>query len=83
MVDLDAAIGYVVAHGDVVDRARLAWLRSGIAPAPDVLDKVEMGATPDGGWPAFWGGDVASPAAPPPPPPAGPPPPGAAPPSTK
>jgi hypothetical protein len=60
MVDLDAATGYVVAHGDVVDRARLAWLRSGIAPAPDVLDKVEMGATPDGGWPAFWGGEVAS-----------------------
>src|SRR5690606_40879068 len=25
-VDLDAAIGYVVAHGDEVDRARLAYL---------------------------------------------------------
>ncbi|HTJ31659.1 MAG TPA: squalene--hopene cyclase, partial [Dactylosporangium sp.] len=32
MVDLDAAIGYVVAHGDAVDRARLAWLRTGQAP---------------------------------------------------
>jgi hypothetical protein len=60
MVDLDAAIGYVVAHGDAVDRARLAWLRSGIAPPSDVLEKVELGATPDGGWPAFWGGDVGS-----------------------
>src|SRR5258706_3251577 len=60
MVDLDAAIGYVVAHGDAVDRARLAWLRSGIAPPPEVLDKVELGATLEGGWPAFWGGDVAS-----------------------
>ena len=60
MVDLDAAIGYVVAHGDTVDRARLAWLRSGIAPPPDVLDKVELGSTAGGGWPAFWGGDVAS-----------------------
>jgi hypothetical protein len=60
MVDLDAAIGYVVAHGDAVDRARLAWLRSGIAPPPDVLDKVELGSTAEGGWPAFWGGDVAS-----------------------
>jgi hypothetical protein len=60
MVDLDAAIGYVVAHGDAVDRARLAWLRSGIAPPPEILDKVELGATQDGGWPAFWGGDVAS-----------------------
>jgi len=60
MVDLDAAIGYVVAHGDVVDRARLGWLRSGNAPAQDILDKVEIGQTPGGGWPAFWGGDVAS-----------------------
>lgn len=60
MVDLDAAIGYVVAHGDVVDRARLAWLRTGTAPTPDILDKVEMGTSPSGGWPAFWGGDVAS-----------------------
>jgi hypothetical protein len=60
MVDLDAAIGYVVAHGDTVDRARLAWLRSGIVPPPEVLEKVELGVTPEGGWPAFWGGDVAS-----------------------
>jgi hypothetical protein len=60
VVDLDAAIGYVVAHGDAVDRARLAWLRSGIAPPPDVLEKVELGSTPGGGWPAFWGGDVPS-----------------------
>jgi hypothetical protein len=60
MVDLDAAIGYVVAHGDEVDRARLAWLRSGIAPPPEVLEKVELGITADGGWPAFWGGDVGS-----------------------
>jgi hypothetical protein len=60
MVDLDAAIGYVVAHGDAVDRARLAWLRSSIAPPPEVLEKVEMGVTSDGGWPAFWGGHVAS-----------------------
>ncbi len=60
MVDIDAAIGYVVAHGDQVDRARLSWLRSGAAPHPDVLAKVEMGQTADGGWPAFWGGDVGS-----------------------
>jgi hypothetical protein len=60
MVDLDAAIGYVVAHGDAVDRARLGWLRSGNPPAQDILDKVEIGQSPSGGWPAFWGGDVAS-----------------------
>jgi hypothetical protein len=60
MVDLDAAIGYVVAHGDPVDRARLAWLRTRIAPPPEVLDKAEHGQTQDGGWPAFWGGGVAS-----------------------
>ena len=60
MVDLDAAIGYVVAHGDMVDRARLAWLRSGHLPPVDVLVKAEMGEAPEGGWPAYWGADVAS-----------------------
>ena len=60
MVDLDAAIGFVVAHGDPVDRARLSWLRSGAVPPPEVFEKVEMGQTRDGGWPAFWAGDVAS-----------------------
>jgi hypothetical protein len=60
MADLDAAIGYVVAHGDAVDRARLSWLRSGLPQAEDVLDKAEIGQAPDGGWPAFWGGDIAS-----------------------
>jgi hypothetical protein len=60
MADVDAAIGFVVAHGDPVDRARLSWLRSGIAPPPEALEKVEIGQTPGGGWPAFWAGDVAS-----------------------
>jgi hypothetical protein len=60
MADIEAAIGYVMAHGDQVDRARLSWLRSAQAPAPDVLAKAEMGQAPDGGWPAFWAGDVAS-----------------------
>ncbi|WFE30616.1 terpene cyclase/mutase family protein [Solwaraspora sp. WMMD791] len=57
---MDAAIGFVVAHGDTVDRARLSWLRTGAAPQPDVLTSAEIGQTPDGGWPAFWAGDVAS-----------------------
>jgi len=60
MVDLDGAIGYVVAHGDAVDRARLSWLRSGYPPPAEVLAKAEMGQAPGGGWPAFWAGDVAS-----------------------
>ncbi|MGI5180643.1 prenyltransferase/squalene oxidase repeat-containing protein [Dactylosporangium sp. CA-152071] len=60
MVDLDAAIGYVVAHGDAVDRARLAWLRTGQSPPADVLEQAEIGQSPDGGWPALWGADVAS-----------------------
>jgi hypothetical protein len=60
MVDLDAAIGYVVAHGDAVDRARLSWLCAGVAPPEDLLDKAEMGQARSGGWPAFWGGDIAS-----------------------
>src|SRR5215471_3401097 len=60
MVDIDGAIGFVVAHGDQVDRARLSWLRSGTAPQADVLEKAEMGQAPEGGWPAFWGGGMAS-----------------------
>lgn len=60
MADIDAAIGYVVAHGDPVDRARLSWLRTGLAPGEEALAKAEMGQTREGGWPAFWGGDVAS-----------------------
>ncbi|MET7393726.1 squalene--hopene cyclase [Dactylosporangium sp. NPDC005572] len=60
MVDLDAAIGYVVAHGDAVDRARLAHLRTGQAPPADVLDKAEIGQVTGGGWPAYWGADIPS-----------------------
>ena len=60
MVDIDAAIGYVVARGDAVDRARLSWLRAGVPPAEEILEHVEMGQTATGGWPAQWGGDVAS-----------------------
>ncbi len=60
MVDLDGAIGFVVAHGDVIDRARLSWLRSGQPPGADVLAKAEMGQAPAGAWPGFWAGDVAS-----------------------
>ena len=60
MVDLEAAIGYVVAHGDPVERARLSWLRSGVVPSPEIFDKVEAGQTGGGGWPAVWGGDIAS-----------------------
>lgn len=51
MVDLDAAIGYVVAHGDAVDRARLSYLRSHAEPSHEILDKAETGDLPQGGWP--------------------------------
>ncbi|HLL68350.1 MAG TPA: squalene--hopene cyclase [Micromonosporaceae bacterium] len=60
MADLDAAIGYVIAHGDSVDRARLAYLRSGARPSPELLDKAEVGQTRDGGWPAMWAEQVPS-----------------------
>ncbi|WFE58124.1 prenyltransferase/squalene oxidase repeat-containing protein [Micromonospora sp. WMMD712] len=60
MVDLDAAIGFVVAHGDAVERARLSWLRAGATPSPELLDSAEVGQTPTGGWPAVWGTDLAS-----------------------
>ncbi|MBY8873956.1 terpene cyclase/mutase family protein [Micromonospora sp. PLK6-60] len=60
VVDLDAAVGYVVAHGDPVERARLSHLRTG-APVPaEVLAAVEGGQTPDGGWPALSDAQVAS-----------------------
>ncbi|WP_089155295.1 hypothetical protein [Micromonospora sp. NBS 11-29] len=60
MVDLEAAIGFVVAHGDAVDRARLSRLRTGAPVPPDVLDAAESGQATGGGWPAVLGGDVAS-----------------------
>jgi hypothetical protein len=60
MADLDAAIGFVVAHGDRVDRARLSYLRSGTVPPADVLDAVEVGQAFDGGFPALWTSDVGS-----------------------
>ncbi|MFV2099769.1 squalene--hopene cyclase [Micromonospora sp. LOL_024] len=60
VVDIDAAIGFVMAHGDVVERARLSWLRAGTPPPPEVLDSAEVGQTLGGGWPASWGEEVAS-----------------------
>ena len=52
MVDIDAAIGYVVAHGDLVERARLSWLRTRATPPQRILDRIEHGQLPAGGWPA-------------------------------
>jgi hypothetical protein len=52
MVDIDAAIGFVVAHGDPVDRARAAWLRSGRRPDERALAQAELGQVVGGGWPA-------------------------------
>ncbi|HEY7223528.1 MAG TPA: prenyltransferase/squalene oxidase repeat-containing protein [Micromonosporaceae bacterium] len=52
MVDIDAAIGFVVARGDAVDRARLSFLRTGVVPGDEVFDQIERGQTRSGGWPA-------------------------------
>jgi len=60
MVDIDAAIGYVVARGDKVDRARLSWLRAAVPPSEDIVSHVEAGQTGNGGWPALGGGGVPS-----------------------
>jgi hypothetical protein len=51
VVDIDAAIGYVVAHGDPVERARLAFLRTGTPPPPHIVDRIGAGQTSGGGWP--------------------------------
>jgi hypothetical protein len=60
VVDIDAAIGYVVAHGDPVDRARLSYLRARTTPPQDMLDRIQAGETAAGGWPAFGDNPVPS-----------------------
>lgn len=60
MIDIDAAIGFVVARGDNVDRARLSYLRTGALPSLAILETAEGGQTREGGWPAFWADGVAS-----------------------
>jgi hypothetical protein len=60
VVDLDAAIGFVVAKGDPVDRARLSFLRTGTQPSEGVLHAAEAGITLGGGWPAFYSGRIPS-----------------------
>jgi len=60
VIDMDAAIGFVVARGDTVDRARLSYLRTGALPNPSIIETAEGGQTREGGWPAFWADGVAS-----------------------
>jgi hypothetical protein len=60
VVDLDAAIGFVVAKGDPVDRARLSFLRTGTLPGEAILAAAEAGITLGGGWPAFYSGRIPS-----------------------
>jgi hypothetical protein len=60
VVDIDAAIGYVVAHGDPVERARLSFLRAGTQPAQQIIDRIAEGQMASGGWPASGDGAVAS-----------------------
>lgn len=59
-VDLDAAIGFVVAHGDDVDRARLAYLRTSTAPEAELIEAAEAGQVDGAGWPGEHTGEVAS-----------------------
>jgi len=60
VVDIDAAIGYVVAHGDPIERARLNYLRAGQQPVPTVIDRIVAGQLPYGGWPASTDGMIPS-----------------------
>jgi hypothetical protein len=60
MVDIDAAIGFVVARGDAVDRARLAHIRAGTIPAAEIYANIEARQTGSGGWPAQSDDSVAS-----------------------
>lgn len=60
VVDIDAAIGYVVAHGDAVERARLSYLRARQQPVPAVVDRIVAGQLAGGGWPASTDGPIPS-----------------------
>jgi len=60
VVDIDAAIGYVVAHGDPVERARLSYLRTGQQPPAEIVGRIVSGQTPSGGWPASGDGTIPS-----------------------
>jgi hypothetical protein len=60
VIDIDAAIGYVVAHGDAVERARLSFLRTGQRPEAGVIERIVAGQMPVGGWPASTDGEVPS-----------------------
>jgi hypothetical protein len=60
VVDIDAAIGFVVARGDAVDRARLSHLRTGTAPPEEIFANAEQGQTESGGWPGKPGEAVGS-----------------------
>ena len=60
VVNIAAAIGYVVAHGDPVERARLSFLRTGASPPPHIIERIAAAQTPAGGWPASGEGSVPS-----------------------
>ena len=60
VVDIDAAIGFVVAHGDPVERARLTYLRTGQQPPDYIIDRIATGQTAHGGWPASGDGTIPS-----------------------
>jgi hypothetical protein len=60
VVHIDAAIRYVVAHGDPVERARLAYLREGTPPPATALERLEAEQTAAGGWPAAGDGWIPS-----------------------
>ena len=60
MVDIDAAIGYVVAHGDPVERARLSFLRTRQTPPAPIIERIFIGQLDGGGWPASGDGTVPS-----------------------
>jgi hypothetical protein len=60
VVDIDAAIGYVVAHGDPVERARLSYLRTGQRAPEEIVERIAAGQMPAGGWPASTDGVIPS-----------------------
>lgn len=60
VIDVDAAIEYVVAHGDPVERARLSHLRTRQPAPPEAVERIASGQMTEGGWPASAEGAVPS-----------------------
>lgn len=59
-MNIQAAITFVRANGDSVEKARLDYLLKGELPDPEVVRQLFVGQRADGGWSPFWAVDYSS-----------------------